>query len=196
MADMNSTATAPTTPARRGPGRPPSKATNASETLPAYGLSGGPLSFREALQPRELGTIDRALAIVGRALRAPGVAFADPDAVRQYMRLTLGGEPVERFGVLYLDSQNRALAFEIMFNGTLQQTAIHPREVVRAAIGHGAAAVIFGHNHPSGSLQPSKADEALTQTLKAALALVDVRVLDHIIVSRCESLSMAMQGLL
>ena len=193
MAEMNSTATAPTTPARRGPGRPRSKA---SEALPAYGLSGGPLSFREALQPRELGTIDRALAIVGRALRAPGVAFADPDAVRQYMRLTLGGEPVERFGVLYLDSQNRALAFEIMFNGTLQQTSVYPREVVRAAIGHGAAAVIFGHNHPSGSLQPSRADEALTQTLKAALALVDVRVLDHIIVSRCESLSMAMQGLL
>ena len=189
MADMNSTATT----TRRMPGKPRSKA---SEALPAYGMACGALSFREGLAARELGTIDRALAIVGRTLRSPRAAMLDPDAVKDYMRLALGGETVERFGVLYLDSQNCALAFEIVFNGTLTQTSVYPREIVRAALLHGAAAVILAHNHPSGAVKPSRADEALTQTLKATLSLFDVRVLDHVIVGGTKTLSMAERGLL
>ena len=181
------------TTTRKSPGKPHNKA---REAVPAYGLASGSLSFRESLAARELGTLDRALAIVGRALRCPGAALADPYAVRDYMRLALGGEAVERFGVMYLDNQNRVLAFEVLFNGTLTQTAIHPREIIRAALAHGAAAVILAHNHPSRNLQPSRPDELLTQTIKSALALVDVRLLDHIIVSCDATLSMAEHGLL
>jgi DNA repair protein RadC len=97
--------------------------------------------------------------------------------------------------VLFLDSQHRAIAFESMFRGTISQTSVHPGEVVRSALLHHAAAVILGHNHPSGRVQPSRADETLTQTLKAALALVDVRVLDHVIVGGGKALSMAERGL-
>jgi DNA repair protein RadC len=192
MADMDSTATHLTKATRRAAGRPRSKA---SEALPAYGLACGAFSFREGLAARELGTLDRALAIVGRTLRTPRAAMHNPDAVKDYMRLALGGETVERFGVLYLDSQNRAIAFEIVFNGTLTQASVYPREIIRAALGHSAAAVILAHNHPSGYLKPSRADEQLTQTLKAALALLDVRVLDHVIVSGDQALSMAERGL-
>jgi DNA repair protein RadC len=100
------------------------------------------------------------------------------------------------FAVLFLDAQHRMLAMEEMFRGTLTQSSVYPREVVKRALHHQASAVVLAHNHPSGSVQPSRADEMLTHTLKAALALVDVRVLDHIIVSQGESLSMAEQGLL
>jgi DNA repair protein RadC len=96
---------------------------------------------------------------------------------------------------MFLDSQSRMIEIEDMCQGTLSQVSVYPREVVRAALRHNAAAVIFSHNHPSGSVQPSRADEHLTQTLKAALALVDVRVLDHIITSGSQALSMAEQGL-
>jgi DNA repair protein RadC len=154
------------------------------------------LSFRHGLLARERGTIDRALEIVGRYLRAPGVAFATPDAVKTYVRLQLVGETCERFAVLYLDGQNRCIAFEILFTGTLTQTSVYPREVARSALAHGAAAVVLAHNHPSGTVQPSRADEALTRTLKDALALVDVRVLDHIVVGGNLSLSFAECGLL
>ena len=193
MADMNFTATNPTKTPRRGPGRRRSKA---SEALPAYGMASGAFSFREGLAARELGTIDRALAIIGRTLRAPLAAMPDPEAVKDYMRLALGGESVERFAVLYLDSQNCAIAFEIVFNGTLNQASVFPREIVRAALGHGAAAVILAHNHPSGRSQPSPADKALTRTLQAALQLIDVRVLDHLIIGSEEVLSMCERGLL
>jgi DNA repair protein RadC len=96
---------------------------------------------------------------------------------------------------LFLDSQHKLLAFEELFRGTLTQTSVYPREVVLRALHHQAAAVVLAHNHPSGSVQPSRADEALTSTLKAALALVDVRVLDHVIVGTGEALSMAEKGL-
>ncbi len=123
-------------------------------------------------------------------------AFHTPDAVKQYLQLHLAHKNHEVFAVLFLDSQNRLLALEELFRGTLSQTSVYPREVVLRALHHQAAAVVLSHNHPSGSVQPSRADEHLTQTLKASLALVDVRVLDHIIVGQGQALSMAEQGLM
>jgi DNA repair protein RadC len=123
-------------------------------------------------------------------------AFHTPGAVKQYLQLQLAHKNHEVFAVLFLDHQNRMLAMEELFRGTLSQTSVYPREVVLRALHHQAAAVVLSHNHPSGSVQPSRADEHLTQTLKAALALVDVRVLDHIIVGQGQALSMAEQGLM
>jgi DNA repair protein RadC len=122
--------------------------------------------------------------------------FGDPDAVKHYVQLHLATRKHEVFAVLFLDVQNKLLAMEELFRGTLTQTSVYPREVVIRALHHQAAAVVLAHNHPSGTVQPSRADEALTQTLKAALALVDVRVLDHIIVGHGQALSMAEKGLL
>jgi DNA repair protein RadC len=119
-----------------------------------------------------------------------------PATVREYVQLHIGQRPYEVFAVLFLDAQHRLLALEELFRGTLSQTSVYPREVVLRALHHNASAVILAHNHPSGSVEPSRADEALTQTLKAALALVDVRVLDHIIVAPGQALSMAERGLL
>jgi DNA repair protein RadC len=123
-------------------------------------------------------------------------AFQTPDAVKHYLQLQLAHKNHEVFAVLFLDSQNRMIAMEELFRGTLSQTSVYPREVVMRALHHQAAAVVLAHNHPSGSVQPSRADEHLTQTLKASLALVDVRVLDHIIVGQGQALSMAEQSLL
>ena len=119
-----------------------------------------------------------------------------PDAVKDYLRLKLGERPHEVFAVVFMDSQNRVIAYEELFWGTLTQTSVYPREVVLEALRRNAAAVILCHNHPSGSPQPSRADEILTQTLKSALALVDVRVLDHMIVTRSKVLSFAEEGLI
>ncbi|MBU6502524.1 MAG: JAB domain-containing protein [Burkholderiaceae bacterium] len=119
-----------------------------------------------------------------------------PDAVKHYLQLQLAARPHEVFAVLFLDAQNRLLALEELFRGTLTQTSVYPREVVLRALHYQAAAVVLAHNHPSGTVLPSRADEALTQTLKAALALVDVRVLDHVIVGAGQALSMAERGLL
>jgi DNA repair protein RadC len=102
----------------------------------------------------------------------------------------------EVFCVLFLDAQFRIIVLEQMFRGTVSQTSVYPREVVKMALGLNAAAVILAHNHPSGCVEPSRADEFLTQTLKAALALVDVRVLDHFVVSGADLCSMAERGLL
>jgi DNA repair protein RadC len=118
-----------------------------------------------------------------------------PQAVRDYLQLQLGNRAHEIFAVLFLDAQHRLLALEELFRGTLTQTSVYPREVVLRALHHHAAAVVLAHNHPSGSVEPSRADESLTQTLKAALGLVDVRVLDHVIVAAGKSLSMAERGL-
>ena len=118
------------------------------------------------------------------------------DTVMHYAQLQLGHLAYEIFAVLFLDNQNRLIALEELFRGTLTQTSVYPREVVQRTLHHHAAAVVLAHNHPSGQVQPSRADEALTHTLKAALALVDVRVLDHVIVSQGRALSMAQQGLL
>jgi len=122
--------------------------------------------------------------------------FSSPGAVKQYLQLHLAAKCHEVFAVLFLDAQNRLVVMEEMFRGTLTQTSVYPREVVTRALAHQAASVVLAHNHPSGTVQPSRADEALTQTLKAALALVDVRVLDHVIVAQGNALSMAELGLL
>lgn len=183
-----------TTPAK--PRKAPVRRQAATDKpLPAYNVADGACSFRQTLTARERTTLDRALEIVGRRMVGGDVAYSSPSAAKKYFRLQLGGEACEHFGVLFLDSQHRGIAFEYMFRGTLTQTSVHPREVVLAALRHHAAAVILAHNHPSGSVQPSRADEALTATLKAALALVDVRVLDHVVVSSSEALSMAEKGL-
>ena len=163
--------------------------------LPAYGVPEGVCSFRHGLSACERNTLERALNLAGRHLKARQV-FDSPAAVRLYLTLQIGAEPIENFAAIFLDSQHRAIAFEVLFRGTLTQTSVYPREVVLAALGYGAAAVVLAHNHPSGDTAPSRADEALTQTLKSALALVDVRLLDHFITNGREALSMAEKGLI
>lgn len=123
-------------------------------------------------------------------------ALNSPAAVRDYLRLLLGGRGQEVFVVLFLDAQHRVIAVEELFHGTLTQTSVYPREVVKRALHHNAAATIFAHNHPSGVSEPSQSDQLLTDALKQALGLVDVRVLDHFIVAGSGCLSFAERGLL
>lgn len=175
----------------------PLRRSKVGEVMPVYGTDGEAASgaWLRSLRARERATVQRALAILGTVLADGREVFDSADAVKAYLRLHLAGEPAEHFALLFLDSQHRAIAFERMFSGTLTQTSIYPREVVLAALRHNAAAVILAHNHPSGNVQPSRADEALTQTLKTALALMDIRVLDHVIVAPGQALSMAEKGL-
>lgn len=123
-------------------------------------------------------------------------ALTSPQAVRDFLRLRLQGLQHEVFMALFLDAQNRVIASEELFRGTLTQTSVYPREVVKRALHYNAAALILAHNHPSGVTEPSNADQVLTQALKNALALVDVRVLDHFIVAGSGFLSFAERGLL
>lgn len=123
-------------------------------------------------------------------------ALTSPQQVRDYLCLKLGGMTREVFVVLFLDAQNRVMAQEELFAGTLTQTSVYPREVVKRALHHNSAAVIFAHNHPSGVAEPSRADELLTKALKDALALVEVRVLDHFVIAGNAALSFAERGLL
>lgn len=139
--------------------------------------------------------VEQALSILACQAREAD-ALANPEAVKDYLRLQLGDRPHEIFACVFLDAQNRVISIQELFRGTLTQTSVYPREVVIEALACQAASVILAHNHPSGSAKPSRADEALTQTLKAALALVDVRVLDHFIVTRSIVLSFAECGLL
>ena len=147
----------------------------------------------------KLAQLSAILELARRALAGElrtGSALTSPQAVRDYLRLTLGGRAHEVFVALYLDAQHRVLALDELFRGTLTQTSVYPREVVKAALAANAAAVIFAHNHPSGIAEPSQADELLTRNLKDALALVDVKVLDHFIVAGNRALSFAERGLL
>jgi DNA repair protein RadC len=150
----------------------------------------GPAKRAELLAVMEMAR--RALA--QRMQAAP--VFDTPQRVKDYLALQLGGRAQEVFAVLFLDGQHRLLQFEEMFRGTLTQTSVYPREVVRRALAANAGAVILAHNHPSGVAEPSRADEYLTQTLDSALALVDVRVLDHLVVGQGRVVSMAERGLL
>ena len=122
--------------------------------------------------------------------------FESPNAAREYLQLQLGTRPHEVFAVMFLDSQNRLIAMEDMFRGTLSQAAVYPREIVVRALHHHAASVVLAHNHPSGNAEPSLADIELTRTVLTALALVDVRVLDHFVVTREKAVSMAQEGLM
>ncbi len=139
--------------------------------------------------------IFEALAILDKRMRQPGEAMNSPGTVKNYLRLKLAGLEHEVFCVLFLDNQNRVIEFEEMFRGTLNQASVYPREVVKAALSHNAAALILSHNHPSGESEPSRADLALTEQLKNALALVDVKVLDHFIIGDIV-LSFAERGLI
>ena len=153
----------------------------------------------KGLGPAKRAEIVAVLELARRALTAQlkqQTLLASPEAVRDYLQLQLGSRPYEVFAVMFLDSQHRLIVLEELFRGTLSQTSVYPREVVVRALALNAASVVLAHNHPSGSAQPSRADEALTQTLKAALGLVDVRVLDHFVVTSTETVSMAERGLL
>lgn len=143
--------------------------------------------------------IQAVLEMSRRALREKidrGNALSSPQSVRDYLRLKLSCKPHEVFMAVFLDAQNRVLAVEELFRGTLTQTSVFPREIVKRALHFNAAAIIFAHNHPSGVAEPSRADEALTQTLKQTLALVDVKVLDHFVVGGDAAMSFAERGLL
>jgi DNA repair protein RadC len=142
-----------------------------------------------------IAVLELARRAVAQQLQERAV-LSDPSTVKQYLQLHLGQRHHEVFAVVFLDAQNKLLSMEELFRGTLTQTSVYPREVVLRALHHQAAAVVLAHNHPSGTVQPSRADEALTSTLKSALALVDVRVLDHIIVAPGNALSMAESGLM
>ena len=138
------------------------------------------------LGPAKYAQLQAVLELARRAIAEQlqaGVALSSPQAVRHYLQLLLTAKPYEIFVVLFLDVKNRLIASDELFRGTLTHTSVYPREVVKAALAHNAASVIFAHNHPSGTPDPSAADHNLTQALKQALALVDVRVLDHFIVA-------------
>ena len=155
------------------------------------GLKGlGPAKRAELLAVMEMAR----RAIAQQMQAAP--VFDSPGRVKDYLALNLGGRTQEVFSVLFLDSQHRLLKLEDLFFGTLTQTSVYPREVVKRALALNAGAVVLAHNHPSGVAEPSRADEYLTQTLKTALQMVDVRVLDHVVVGRGQVVSMAERGLL
>ena len=139
--------------------------------------------------------LEMAQRALGETLKQ-GVSLNSPTAVRDYLRLRLQNQPHEVFSGVFLDAQNGVLAVEDLFSGTLMQTSVYPREVVKRALHHNAAAVIFAHNHPSGVAEPSHADEILTANLKRALALVDVQVLDHFVVGAGSTISFNERGLL
>ncbi|MGH8704273.1 MAG: RadC family protein [Burkholderiales bacterium] len=161
--------------------------------------AGGEIIRVKGLGPAKAAQLEAALHIARRCLREElraGSALTTPGTVRDYLRLVLGARQHEVFAALFLDAQHRVIRVKELFRGTLTQTSVYPREVVKAALAANAAAVIFAHNHPSGAAQPSQADELLTRNLKEALALVDVKVLDHFIVAGNHALSFAERGLL
>ena len=161
------------------------KTTARSETPATYGPG----------ETADDATISRALAILATRLRGHGAAMDSPATVKSFLSLKLAELEHEVFSVLWLDSQNRVLEYQELFRGTLTQTSVYPREVVKAGLALNAGACILAHNHPSGMADPSYADKALTETLKTALAMVDIRVLDHIIVGGLSTVSFAERGL-
>jgi DNA repair protein RadC len=177
----------------------------ARELLERYGgiaklLNAGPELTRVAgLGPAKAAQFAAAIELARRSIRQElkaGVALTSPGAVRDYLRLAIGARQQEVFVCLWLDAQHRVIRFEEPFCGTLTQTSVYPREIVKSALACNAAAVIFAHNHPSGVAQPSQADELLTANLRDALALVDVKVLDHFIIAGGRAISFAERGLL
>lgn len=152
--------------------------------------------MRAALLSQDAETIvSTAMRVLEQRARY-GSALTSPGSVRDYLKLAIANREHEVFICVWLDAQHRALSFDEIFRGTLTQTSVYPREIVKAALARNAAAVIFAHNHPSGVAQPSQADELLTRNLKDALSLVEVRVLDHFIVAGNQAISFAERGLL
>ena len=163
------------------------------------GLFAADLTGVKGLGPAKRAQFEAALELARRSLKddmRSGDALTSPGAVRDYLCLTIAKREHEVFVCLWLDAQHRVIACEELFRGTLTQTSVYPREIVKAGLRANAAAVIFAHNHPSGAAQPSLADELLTRNLKEALALVDIKVLDHFIVAGRQTLSFAERGLL
>ena len=161
--------------------------------------AGAELEGVKGLGPAKRAQFGAAIELVRRALKEQlkrSAALTSPAAVRDYLRLALAGRKEEAFLCIWLDAQHRAIGFEIPFTGTLTQTSVYPREIVKAALRMNAAAVIFAHNHPSGVAQPSQSDELLTRNLKDALSLIEVKVLDHFIVAGNQAMSFAERGLL
>jgi DNA repair protein RadC len=137
--------------------------------------------------------LEQARRVLAQRVRR-GATMSSPQVVKDFLRLHIGLLEHEVFTVLFLDAQNRLVALKEMFRGTVSQTAVYPREVVKEALAFNAASVILAHNHPSGVAEPSRADEYLTQSLKSALALVDVRVLDHLVIAGADVVSFAERG--
>lgn len=150
-------------------------------------------AFSYAFSDRQQATIREAISILETRIREAD-AYTNPTAVRAFCQLQLATELDEHFACMFLDSQHRLIAFERIFSGTIDGASVYPRVIVRRSLELNAAAIIFAHNHPSGNPTPSRADEAITQRLKDALALIDVRVLDHIIVGVESTVSMAELG--
>lgn len=176
---------------------PTEKATGFAGISGLLNASSGELKAIKGLGPAKRAEMMAVLELARRAMAeqlSRGTVFDAPQTVKQYLQLHLAAKGHEVFAVLFLDTHNRLIAMEELFRGTLTQTSVYPREVVIRALHHQCAAVVLAHNHPSGSTEPSASDIQLTQTLKSALALVDVRVLDHFIVAKGAALSMAEQG--
>ena len=163
-------------------------------------LNAGPeLIHVKGLGPAKTAQLAAAMELARRSAEErlrEAKALTSPGAVRDYLRLAIGGRPHEVFVCIWLDAQHRVIKFDEPFRGTLTQTSVYPREVVKMALQTNAAAVIFAHNHPSGAAQPSQADELLTRNLREALALIEVKVLDHFIIAGNQAVSFAERGLL
>lgn len=150
--------------------------------------------FAPALSASAQHTIREALTLLEGQLREPGESFTSSHALRNWLRLQLSPEQREVFTALFLDNQNRLIAHEVLFRGTINSTQVHPREIVKAALQHNAAAVVVAHNHPSGYAEPSQDDRNITGRISEALALVDIRLLDHMVIGGMEIVSFAERG--
>lgn len=150
--------------------------------------------FARELPPTEQQTIRTALTLLESQLREPGAAFTSSSSVRDWLRMHLATLDREAFTVLWLDNQHRLIAFDTLFLGTINSITVHPREVVKAGLHHNAAAALLAHNHPSGEAEPSLADQRITERLKQALDLVDIRLLDHLVVGGMDIVSFAERG--
>jgi DNA repair protein RadC len=161
--------------------------------------AGAELEAIKGLGPAKRAQFAAAIELARRSLQEKlkeNAALTSPGAVRDYLRLRLASRKEEAFVCIWLDAQHKAIAIEEPFRGTLTQTSVYPREIVKSALRVNAAAVIFAHNHPSGVAQPSQSDELLTRNLKDALSLIEVKVLDHFIVAGNQAISFAERGLL